>query len=36
VLTGAQPLDAFVQVIDEELERQGLEVPKAEPEVAAK
>jgi protein-disulfide isomerase len=36
VLTGAQPLDAFVQVIDEELERQGIEVPKAEPEVAAK
>lgn len=30
ILTGAQPLDAFVSVIDDELKRQGLPVPGAE------
>ncbi len=30
ILTGAQPLDAFVEVIDNELIRQGLPIPGAE------
>ncbi len=30
ILTGAQPLEAFIAVIDDELERQGLPVPGAE------
>jgi len=30
ILTGAQPLDAFIAVIDDELERQGLPIPGAE------
>jgi protein-disulfide isomerase len=36
VLTGAQPIDAFEKVINEELTLKGIEVPpKPEPEVAA-
>lgn len=34
ILTGAQPLEAFVKVIDEELRRAGLPVPEAKAVVA--
>lgn len=30
ILTGAQPLEAFVEIINDELRRQGLQVPGAE------
>jgi hypothetical protein len=30
VLTGAQPVDAFIAVIDDELSRAGLPIPGAE------
>ncbi len=35
ILTGAQPLDAFIAVIDDELKRAGKPIPGAEPAKAA-